>query len=312
MIWSEVVLEVALPLILIAWLAFGSPNRIAWALQAILTGGYLTGISLIATWLVVPFPVLFILITLYLFAIAFGILRGSLHSPLEPGARALIGVVVRGAFIAVLIPITSGAWNGRRIPADPVALSFPLHGGTFGIANGGATEWVNAHIETLGPAPGLRDFRGQSYGVDVIEMGRLGTRATGVRPADPARYRIFGETVYAPCNGRVVVALDGIVDQRPPQRDRRNMAGNHVIVDCDHAWVLLGHLERGSIVVRVGDSVQPSDPIGSVGNSGNSDEPHLHIHAQRPGSARAPLDGQPIPIIFGGRYLVRNQRIHSD
>ncbi len=41
-------------------------------------------------------------------------------------------------------------------------------------------------------------------------------------------------------------------------------------------------------------------------------EPHLHIHAQRPGSTIAPLSGEPVPTRFGGRYLVRNDRVRAD
>jgi hypothetical protein len=46
-----------------------------------------------------------------------------------------------------------------------------------------------------------------------------------------------------------------------------------------------------------------------VGNSGNSDEPHLHIHAQRPGVLWDPFKGDPLPMRFEGRFLVRNDRI---
>jgi hypothetical protein len=51
--------------------------------------------------------------------------------------------------------------------------------------------------------------------------------------------------------------------------------------------------------------------LGSVGNSGNTGEPHLHVHAQRPGPASAPYAGDPLPILFGGRYPVRDDRFES-
>ncbi len=38
--------------------------------------------------------------------------------------------------------------------------------------------------------------------------------------------------------------------------------------------------------------------IGKVGNSGNSSEPHLHIHAEK--------DGEGIPVLFDSRFLKRN------
>ena len=53
--------------------------------------------------------------------------------------------------------------------------------------------------------------------------------------------------------------------------------------------------------------------IGLVGNSGNSHEPHLHVHAQRPAAAgEEPFSGDPLPMRFDGRYLVRNDRVFAD
>ena len=49
----------------------------------------------------------------------------------------------------------------------------------------------------------------------------------------------------------------------------------------------------------------------AAANSGNTGEPHLHVHAQRPGPAGAPLGGDPLPILFGGRFPVRGDRIES-
>lgn len=41
--------------------------------------------------------------------------------------------------------------------------------------------------------------------------------------------------------------------------------------------------------------------VGAVGNSGNTTEPHLHIHAEK--------DEEGIPIRFDGRFLVRNNLV---
>lgn len=95
----------------------------------------------------------------------------------------------------------------------------------------------------------------------------------------------------------------------PPQPDRSHMAGNHVTIDCDGTWVLLGHLMRGSVVVDDGEGVATGAALGRVGNSGNTGDPHLHIHAQRPGTAAEPMSGEPLPIRIEGRYLVRNARV---
>ena len=42
-------------------------------------------------------------------------------------------------------------------------------------------------------------------------------------------------------------------------------------------FVLLAHLQRGSVLVRPGDTVESGNRIGSCGNSGNSTQPHVHV-----------------------------------
>ena len=58
-----------------------------------------------------------------------------------------------------------------------------------------------------------------------------------------------------------------------------------------------------------GANVAWGDWLGSVGNSGHTGAPHLHIHAQSQGSTDMPLNGDPRPIQFNGRFLVRGDRI---
>jgi murein DD-endopeptidase MepM/ murein hydrolase activator NlpD len=52
--------------------------------------------------------------------------------------------------------------------------------------------------------------------------------------------------------------------------------------------------------------VQVGDMLGQVGNSGNTSQPHLHLHAERGGAADQILTGEGVPIEFEGRFLVRN------
>jgi hypothetical protein len=59
-------------------------------------------------------------------------------------------------------------------------------------------------------------------------------------------------------------------------------------------------------------SLQACSPTAGASRSvqtGGSNGPHLHIHAQRPGPPGAPMGGEPLPMLFDGRFLVRGKRI---
>lgn len=161
----------------------------------------------------------------------------------------------------------------------------------------------------VGALERFRPWRGQSLAVDIIRITRLGLRADGWRPVEPARYATFGTPLLAPCSGTVAIAVDGVPDMPVPVMDRQHMAGNFVMIDCGEFAVALAHMRRGSVAVENGDQVQLGDPIGEMGNSGNSSEPHLHLHAQRGIPDDAPFGGEPLGLTVDGRFLVRNERI---
>ena len=309
-LWVPLLLQLVIPVGLLLWLAFGRPqNHTSWLLRVILVTCYLVGMSAGGLWLVLPWytPVIYGLALLLAIAPS---LPDRTFPRLPKGGREVSAALLTGLLAAFFAGLAWFILAGWRAPADAVELSFPLRAGTYLMVNGGRHQLINAHLATL-KEERFRSWRGQSYGVDIEKIGRYGFRARGLLPADPSVYAIFGEPVYAPCTGEVIHAVDGISEMPPPRMDRENMAGNHVLMECEKTWILLGHLQKGSVRVRPGDFVDRDDWLGRVGNTGNSGEPHLHIHAQRPGTAEAPLSGAPLPIRFGDRYPVRNARIKS-
>ena len=69
----------------------------------------------------------------------------------------------------------------------------------------------------------------------------------------------------------------------------------------------LAHLREGSTRIREGTVIREGQPIGEVGNSGNSTEPHLHIYAYRGMSLTT--DDRAAPVTFSGRFLVRGSTV---
>lgn len=175
----------------------------------------------------------------------------------------------RLAALALFVPALVYVIAGLFTRHDPRPLAFPLTGGHFVVAQGGSAGILNHHYS----------HRTQRHALDITAVSPRGFRASGLLPDDPTRYVIFGTSVISPCDGTVAAAFDGLPDLSPPTADRSNPAGNHVILSCGDIVVELAHLRMGSVVAVTGRPIRAGDPVGQVGNSGNSTEPHLHIHA---------------------------------
>ncbi|PRC56630.1 peptidase M23, partial [Mycobacterium sp. ITM-2017-0098] len=55
--------------------------------------------------------------------------------------------------------------------------------------------------------------------------------------------------------------------------------GNHIVQDLGNGnYAFYAHLQTGSVTVTPGDQLTTGQAIGKLGNSGNTDAPHLHFH----------------------------------
>lgn len=74
----------------------------------------------------------------------------------------------------------------------------------------------------------------------------------------------------------VLACLDGVVKHTASQDTGY---GRYIILDHPGGWhTWYGHLE--TIDVRIGQIVERGQHIGTSGNSGNSEGPHLHLTVQ--------------------------------
>lgn len=137
------------------------------------------------------------------------------------------------------------------------------------------------------------------YAVDIVKINKLGNRAKSFFPKNLTQYHIFGEKVYSPCKGDVTTAVKNLWDNIPPTVDYENSTGNHVVIECEGIKVMLAHLRRDTITISKGETVLEGQLIGEAGNSGYTDEPHLHIQANS-------WDGKPIAVRFGEKFLSTN------
>mgnify|MGYP001766289514 CR=1 FL=1 len=123
-------------------------------------------------------------------------------------------------------------------------------------------------------------------------------------------YGCYGIQVLAPASGVVTVAHDGEPDAIPGNVSNNIQApeGNHVVIrmDATGTYLAIAHLKPGSVLVSVGQHVEEGQPIGQCGNSGNTSEPHIHIHHQRQDPAVYPINfAEGLPLYFKTQDGVR-------
>jgi hypothetical protein len=306
------ILQSLVPVVLIGWLAVAPPTSVVgfW-FQALGIAISLIAISSTGIWAFPPWWVLYVFAALLVATVVAG-LRQQPQRPFWP--TGTMGWLSSAVFLALTLYAaneTRVAAAATQVPEGRVIdLASPLGPGVYLVANGGSGPSINAHATVLDQSIARhKPYWGQGHGVDIIALNRWGLRAAGLLPTEPGQYVIFGRSVIAPCVGEVIAAVDGLPDMQVPQVDREHLAGNHVILRCSGVDILLGHFQRGTVLVRVGNKLSVGDAIAQVGNSGNTSEPHLHVHAQEPGTVDAPFSGAPFPIRVNGRYLVRNDRL---
>jgi len=138
------------------------------------------------------------------------------------------------------------------------------------------------HRRSLNAVDG-RERIPQRFAIDWMQIGPDRRLFHGDAKSN-ANYYGYGAEVLAVADGNVSDLKDGLPDNvGSNERSGRtitidNAAGNYVIVDLGRGrFALYAHLQPGSLRVKVGDKVSAGQVLARLGNSGNSDAPHLHF-----------------------------------
>lgn len=208
--------------------------------------------------------------------------------------RSLGAPMIASAAVGVMAMLP-GAWNfGLGTIAFPYSLAtatpaatgrIPLDG-PVRVAWGGDDVEHNAHAATPD----------QRWAYDlVVEPAGNGSK----RLED---YGCYGEPVLSPLDATVHHVIDGERDEVPGELSGNAEAplGNAVVLRTDTAtYVVLAHLQPHSIVVAPGAVVHEGELLGKCGNSGNTSEPHVHIHHQRQDPKTRPVNfAEGLPLFF--------------
>jgi murein DD-endopeptidase MepM/ murein hydrolase activator NlpD len=135
---------------------------------------------------------------------------------------------------------------------------------------GGDTKELNYHVES----------EAQKNAFDIVITNDKGNsyKTDGKTNED---YYAFGKELIAPCDGEIVLVVDGVKDNVPGILNPVYIPGNTVIIKTQNKeYLFFAHFKQHSIVVKQGQKVKQGQLLGLCGNSGNSSEAHLHFHIQ--------------------------------
>lgn len=276
-----------------------------WLSEVTLYGFYIIALFLIGYWLVFYGSFFRYFLFIAFFAATLKSLRNTKRRFYFKSltVKQIFLYIITFSISSILITKIFLAMNGFFPPPCFVALEFPLKDGEFYILQGGANSVINHHYNNSA----------QRYALDVIQLNRFGLKVNKLNPKKVDDFTIYGSTLYSPCDGVVIDALDQHPDLTPGFMDPEHPEGNCLVIakkDSD-VLVILAHLMKGSLLFKKGDIVQRGQIVAKVGNSGNTTEPHLHIHSVLKDTGDFLFEGKGVPMRFKGRFLVRNDRITS-
>jgi hypothetical protein len=172
---------------------------------------------------------------------------------------------MRLALLALTVSLSSFAV--AQAAADDPKLAWPV------ACRVGATCEVQHYVDR-DAGPGVSDYRCGHRTNDKHD-------GTDIRVLDMPAQRA-GIDVIAAAAGRVMAVRDGVPDIsiRAPGAPSTtgHQCGNRVAVDLGNGWLIdYCHLAKGSLKVKVGDTVSAGQPLAHVGLSGDTEFPHLHF-----------------------------------
>jgi hypothetical protein len=198
-----------------------------------------------------------------------------------------------------------------RYAKDPLSVEilFPLHDGPFLITDGGnsrTSRLMNYHYYS---PMHKRNHTNQSmlYATDIV---KIANSYPSFLPRVNSDYPIFGEPVFAPIDGTVVKVENGIRDNQPYGGKYPYNTGNTVVIRRDSSYLLIGHLQQGSVSVHVGEQVSAGQIVARAGNSGLSERPHIHMQLTRSTEENF-WRGTGVCMVFKGMNLYKNRILRT-
>jgi hypothetical protein len=220
--------------------------------------------------------------------------------PARRAAPRRLGHAVRMTFTPASGPDQQLAFAGVPTKVDrrpAIEVEPPLRGRNWVAANG-CCDPINAHRGAVLAIDGTVHVP-ERFAIDFVQLDSQLRLFEGPLEENSS-YPFFGDPVRSATAGRVVRVQDGLPEQvpgeLPPGATIQMAGGNYVVVRIDRGhFAFYAHLQPGSLRVERGDRVRPGQVVGLLGNTGNTDAPHLHFHVM---DGPSPLRSNGLPFVF--------------
>lgn len=183
--------------------------------------------------------------------------------------------------------------------ALPLVLGAPLREGMWVAARGPSN--ASGHRRALIANEG-KAYIAQRFAADWMRVGSDRRVMPENHQSKNVSWYGYGAEVVAVADAVVTAAKDGIPENVPLSGKMavpitsETVGGNYVVLDLGTGrYAFYGHLQPKRLRVKVGQKVRKGQLLGFLGNSGNSDAPHLHFHVS---DAVSTLGAEGLPFVF--------------
>jgi murein DD-endopeptidase MepM/ murein hydrolase activator NlpD len=192
----------------------------------------------------------------------------------NPGSKSPVPV----DYLAALFDISAGT---------PRVIGPPVKGDRW-VAVNGCCEPGFPHRTSMATFNGML-INSQRFAIDWKQLNETGAFYEGDKTKNES-YVDYGSEIIAVADGTITSAVDKLDANVPgvlpandpvlgPQITVETVDGNHIVEDIGGgAYAFYAHLQKGSLLVKPGDTVKKGQVIAKLGNTGNANVSHMHFH----------------------------------
>ncbi len=176
------------------------------------------------------------------------------------------------------VTVTGGIFE-PRLAETPIVIASPMKGRNWVFIN----QSTNAYHFYTAIFFNGQVGTGERFAFDNFRLEDTFTTNFNGDPTLNESYFCYHDTLYAVADGIVLATRDTLPENNGNQKIVTfsapiDYAGNYMIIDIGSGnYAMYAHCSKNQVFVKAGDTVHEGQALALLGNSGNSDAPHLHF-----------------------------------